>query len=166
MYHIENSHEAIIDIETFNKAQDLIEKRKTTSTTTHDSLLTSKLICGICKHKLRRKINKDKPYWICPTYSSLGKEACPSHKIPESILIDVTSSLLNVDELTKEDMEQINLIEVNNDNLLTFHFIDGRKEKRTWKYKSRSESWTKEMKEQARLRALEVKNGKQQSNNH
>lgn len=166
MYHIENSHDAIIDIETFNKVQDLIEKRKTTSTKIHDSLFTSKLMCGICKHKLRRKTNKGKPYWICPTYSSLGKEACPSHKVPESILIEVTSSLLNADELTKEDMEQISLIEVNNDNLLTFHFIDGRKETRTWKYKSRSESWTKGMKEQARFRALEVKNGKQQSNNH
>lgn len=63
-------------------------------------------------------------------------------------------------------MEQIRVIEVNNDNLLTFHFIDGRKETRTWKYKSRSESWTKEMKEQARIRALDVKNGKRQSNNH
>ena len=68
--------------------------------------------------------------------------------------------------LLKKELEQISLIEVNNDNLLIFHFIDGRKEKRTWKYKSRSESWTKEMKEQARIRALEVKNGKQQSNNH
>lgn len=166
MYHIENSHAAIIDIETFNKVQNLIEKRKTTSTKIHDSLFTSKLICGICKHKLKRKTNKGKPYWICPTYFSLGKEACSSHKVPESILIEVTSSLLKTYELTREVMEQISLIEVNNDNLLTFHFIDGRKETRTWKYKSRSESWTDEMKEQARIRALEVKNGKQQSNNH
>ena len=41
------------------------------------------------------------------------------------------------------------------DNELVFHMIDGREEKIRWKNKSRSQSWTPQMKERARKRAME-----------
>ena len=160
MYHIEGSHEPIIDIKEFNKVQDIIHSRKTTSTKVHDSLFTAKLRCNLCKHKFQRKNNKGKPYWICPTYSNLGKDACPSHRIPESILIEVTSSILGVNELTSEDMTKINEILVCNENKLIFYFDDGKIITKTWEYKSRSESWSPEMKEKARLKAQEARNEK------
>ena len=40
------------------------------------------------------------------------------------------------------------------ENRLIFHFKDGMSAERTWQERSRSESWTEEMKEQARLAAL------------
>ena len=43
-------------------------------------------------------------------------------------------------------------------NRLLFVFKDGHTVKRTWKDRSRKESWTSEMKEQARLKAFERRN--------
>ena len=43
-------------------------------------------------------------------------------------------------------------------NSLLFVFKDGHTVKQTWKDRSRKESWTPEMKEQARLKALERRN--------
>lgn len=43
-------------------------------------------------------------------------------------------------------------------NRLLFVFKDGHTVKQTWKDRSRKESWTPEMKEQARLKAFERRN--------
>ena len=44
----------------------------------------------------------------------------------------------------------------------TYVFKDGRREERTWKDRSRADSWTPEMKEKARQRTLENQRRKKQ----
>lgn len=60
--------------------------------------------------------------------------------------------------LTKFDAEifeeQVTCIDACPRNLLHFHFYDGSEKELTWKDRSRSESWTPEMRENARQKIL------------
>lgn len=104
-----------------------------------------------------------KVYWNCRTFQEKGKAGCPSKQIPESILEEVCTAVLDLDSFDGEVFkEQIARIEVPGANRLTFVFKDGRREERTWKDRSRADSWTPEMKEKARQRTLENQRRKKQ----
>lgn len=91
------------------------------------------------------------PVWICDTFNSLGKAACASKQIPEPTLQQVTADVLGQNDFTHKWLcSQIQHIRVCNDNTLIFCFKDGSEVTRKWKDRSRSESWTDEMKENAR----------------
>lgn len=151
-YYVENNHEAIIDIETFEKVQQKIKgqpnsSKKSKSQNTYP--FTSKIICGQCGKHYRRKIANAStkyahPVWICATYNRLGKKFCSSKQIPEDILL----------KLVPPDFKEIIVPE---QNKIAIILNDGSKIEKTWCYKSRSESWTKKMREAARERR--VKNG-------
>ena len=100
--------------------------------------------CGNCGKKYRRKVTRTGAVWICSTFNHKGKAACASKQIPEAALEKLTTDL---------DLSQIAGITANNGNQLVFHFLDGHECTRRWEDRSRSESWTAEMKEYARLNA-------------
>ena len=85
---------------------------------------------------------------MCAGYLTLGKEYCPSKQIPETVLENqvqtVTSDITTIKEIIVADKN-------------TLHFVikDGRTITRKWKDRSRAESWTPEMREAARQRAIE-----------
>lgn len=89
-YYVENNHEAIIDIETFEKVQQKIKSQPNSSKkekTKNTYPFTSKITCGQCGKHYRRKINGmgskyAHPVWICATYNRLGKKFCSSKQIP------------------------------------------------------------------------------------
>ena len=61
-----------------------------------------------------------------------------------------TASVLGTTEFDEENFRsQIERIEVPSFNHLVYIFKDGRREERVWQDKSRRDSWTDEMKEQA-----------------
>ena len=73
----------------------------------------------------------------------------------------MTAEVLELDFFDSEVFEErIDRIEVPGANRLTFIFKDGHMEERVWKDRSRSESWTPEMKEAARQRALKQRRNK------
>ena len=93
---------------------------------------------------------------MCGTSNSLGKAACASKQIPESTLQQVTADVLGQNDFTHEWLcHRIQHIRVCNDNTLIFYFKDGSEITRIWKDRSRSQSWTDEMKEAARQKTLE-----------
>jgi len=161
MYHVIGSHETIIDKPTFECVQREIERRagkyhsNPSTVTTH--LFTSLIRCGICGKNYRRKIavgsKHSKPVWICATFNTLGKAACPSQQIPESILIEQTAKLVGVTELDRDLLvKNIKEISVPAHNQLVYVLKNGRKEEVAWQNPSRRESWTDEMKLAARER--------------
>ncbi len=91
--------------------------------------------------------------WICATYNTKGKKYCPTAKqIPENMLSNVCCELLEIPEFDAKIFEhQIEKILIPAPNELTFIFRDGREISAQWKDRSRSESWTKEMRIQAGL---------------
>ena len=155
-YHIADSHEPIIPLRQFNVVQEEIRRRAEKHT--HPGAkqktypFTGIVICGGCGKHYRRKITKAGPVWICSTFNTMGKAYCPSKQIPESTLISITEEVLGS---TDTLYDKITAIRAEKDNTLVFCFKDGSETVNRWINRSRAESWTEEMKESARQKALE-----------
>ena len=143
-YVAKNSHEAIITKEQFNAVQVEISRRaakyRSMKSSSATYPFTSLITCEKCGKHYRRKTTPTGAVWICSTYNSQGKTACPSKQIPENKLTEITSDL---------DISDITQITAGDNNQLTFIYKDGSTETRHWKDRSRAESWTDEMKSHA-----------------
>jgi len=87
----ENTHEAIIDRETFYTVQRLREKTKKVKRTYDEPLLLSGLVyCPDCgKHMYTHRSYAIKPemyHFACSTYSKRGKDKCGRHHIRNVVL--------------------------------------------------------------------------------
>jgi hypothetical protein len=107
--------------------------------------------CGLCGAGYRRKhadagSKYEKIVWICSTYNTRGKAACPSQQIPEDILTAKTHDAGGFAGLAE--------IRVPGPGRLSFKYADGRAVDLAWENPSRRESWTPEMKEAARQKSL------------
>jgi len=121
------------------------------------SVLTGKLVCANCGAHYHRRTTPYNAYWICSTYSMRGKKYCLSKQIPEDILIKKICEVLNTNEFDEKlFLEQIDYIKVDNNNLLYFYQRNNACLTAVWQDKSRSLSWTSEMRENARKKALAV----------
>lgn len=155
-YHITGSHEPIISLRQFNAVQEEIRRRAEKHT--HPGVkqktypFTGMVVCGGCGKHYRRKITKTGPVWICSTFNTMGKAYCPSKQIPENTLISITEEVLGSMDVLHD---KITAIKAEKNNTLVFCFKDGSETVKRWQDRSRAESWTEEMKEAARQKALE-----------
>ena len=161
MYHAENSHEPIIPMDDFREAQEVRKERAAIYRHDADRSIVypyrGKLVCMGCAKHYRRKMVRRGPAWICGTYNSKGKEFCPTSKaIPEDTLMAVTACVLGTDQFDETlFLESIDKIEVGTNNRLNFIFKDGRAIETIWQDRSRRESWTTDMREEARKAAMQ-----------
>lgn len=156
MYHVIDSHEAIIDRATFAAVQTEIARRAVihapkTPLPAKTNPFTGLVQCGKCGAFYRHKRNNtgskySKPILICPTYDQRGKAECDSQQIPEDILIEKVNEFGGLDIISK--------ISVPTHNLLTFEYNDGSVIAVPWQFRSRRESWTPEMREAVRQKTL------------
>lgn len=162
-YYVENSHEPIIDKETFMLAQQESKRRAAAfpaKLASEPYSFTGIVRCELCGKLFKRKIANAsskyaKPVWICPTFNSRGKAVCPAQQIPEYILIAKTSEVLERTDWDREGLRRdIDEIKVPGFGRLTYVFQDGRSKEVTWQNPSRKKSWTKEMKQAAREHSL------------
>ena len=150
-YLVEQTHEPIIDESMYLNVQAEMERRakavnaKTTRNVPHT--FTGKIECGTCGAKYKRKKCHDRYVWSCTTYELDGRVSCPAKRIPEQMLYDVISRHGSVDDIKK-------IIALPNNNI-TLTFNDGREICEHWQDRSRSESWTPEMRAAARQKELE-----------
>lgn len=79
--------------------------------------------------------------WICPTYNSEGRAACPSKMIPEDTLTALTADI---------DLSSVEHMIAEDGNVIRVRFKDGTERMLRWKERSRAESWTQEMRQAAR----------------
>ena len=147
-YHVENAHEAIISLDDFNAVQAEIQHRaekhcepgRKREMYPYSGLIT----CGCCGARYSRKVTHGGPVWICRTYNSQGKVACPSKAIPERVLDSLTADI---------SLGDLTALRAENGNRLVFCLRDGSKSVKCWEDRSRAESWTPEMKEAARQKS-------------
>ena len=162
-YFVENSHEAIIDQETYDSVQlemKLRAPKNRLTNTTSKHLFCGIIRCGMCGHyyKYYRTNAKkyDKAIWACPNYYNLGKDICPSQKIPEDIIIEQVKMVLNVEEVNREIvLMQINEIVIPAHYSMQIVLVDGTVFNVQWKHRSRKDCWTPEMRQAAREKTLE-----------
>ena len=152
-YFAEDAHEAIIDAEKFEAVQRERERRSMAYKHERQSSgypYTGLIECVHCGKRYKRKSTAGGFVWICPTYNSYGKEACPSKRIPEETLNELTAEI---------DLSKVERMTADDDNTLRVLFADGSERTLVWKDRTRAVSWSAEMKEAARRKTLE-RNGK------
>ena len=153
MFYAEGTHPAIIDMDTFEAAQEVL--RKTSEITKNrprpqKSEFTGKIFCPFCGKAYKRNTSNGSVGWNCSTYLSQGKSYCHGKKIPETTLKAVCADVLGVENYSAAVFDDtVVRIEVPEDNRLRFIFKDGSVVERTWADRSRRESWTPEMRQAA-----------------
>ena len=82
-YYINNTHEAIITKEEFEKVQELIEQRKHPNKNLINNYpLSKKIYCGKCGSLFKRRFINEKSYWVCREHY-YNAENCQIKQIPE-----------------------------------------------------------------------------------
>ena len=151
-FYVEEAHPPIIEKSVFAAVQKHLQEQKEHFTPTKSTTVvypfSGKIQCQCCGKNYRRKTTATGVVWICATYNTKGKKHCPTAKqIPENTLISVCCEVLGISEFDTNIFEnQIAKILVPAPNELTFIFTDGHEVSANWKDRSRSESWTNEMK--------------------
>lgn len=166
MYYAEGTHEPIIEKDVFQKVcKNLEENRQRVKSSRQANNIypfTSKIKCMNCGKNFKRKKYRSVPYWNCTTYLEEGKDYCFSKRIPEEILMSKACEVLGINNFDEKLFaKNVKQILVPNHELLTFVFHDGNEVTLKWENKSRSESWSEEMRLKARERAINfLKEGK------
>ena len=155
MYFAEDTHPAIIDTETFAKAQAIMEQRSklygAKSNTRNRYPFSGIIECGYCGKRYKRKVRDGKAVWQCSTFLQEGKAACHAKQIPEHVLYTTSVEVLGMEEFNAKSFEkEIAEIRVPEFNKLVFVFRNGHTTEKVWQNRSRSEIWTDEMRQAAR----------------
>lgn len=157
-YEASETHPAIIDQETFDKAQAVLKERlRSCGTRSKDRKtypFSSMIHCCQCGKNYRRITLKGKVAWNCSTFLTDGKVVCKTRMIPEETLKAVLANILGLIEFDEASFtQQISEIIAKDENRLIFVFRDGHTDERTWQLRSRRESWTDEMRQAAKEHA-------------
>ena len=113
-YVVQNTHEAIIDKETFEKAQKL-HKRDTRICPNKRKvyIFFFFLKCADCKKAMTRKSAKNIVYYSCSTYSRKLKTACTKHTIREDVLEKAVLTAIQKQIALVDNLNEI-IDEINN----------------------------------------------------
>ena len=110
---VENTHEPLVDRETFQKVRLLVESRKHTRSRTYDFLLKGLIFCHECGYPLatlnrKNAAGEERLFFVCRTYQRFTKDGvCTCHSIKEQTVTEavlakvreVCQAYLNADEL-------------------------------------------------------------------
>lgn len=117
---VENTHESIIDKETFEKAQELSRRDTKVSQKTKElSVWAGFLKCADCRRAMNKKSSTNKSgskyeYYICSTYRKKSNKLCTKHSIKVENLEKAVLKAINfhIDLLidTEEIVQQINSV--------------------------------------------------------
>jgi len=103
-YHVENSHPAIIDQATFDKAQAVREERRAKSNVLFAAPnkyeFSGKIECGLCGKKFRRRINNkitnfSQVLWTCATSDIYGIATCRANQIGDELIKEIAVDAFN-----------------------------------------------------------------------
>ena len=91
---VENTHEPLVDRETFQKVRMLVDSRRRTRSRTYDFLLKGLIFCHECGHPLsvinrKNAAGEDVLYFVCRTYQRFTKAGvCSCHSIQEKAVTE------------------------------------------------------------------------------
>ena len=176
---IRDAHEQVITKEQFEAVQkemkrraELYGKRDTRNLKTGNRLFSQLLCCGYCGKRFMFKQSRFgngyvRELWICPDHHHLGNAVCPVKAVRDDILVKTTTEVFNeqgikipVNGLTNELLKNhIRRIIVHEGNILEYQLLTGETVMKEWHYESRKKSWTPEMKQKAREKALANRKG-------
>lgn len=159
-YYIENFHEPIISMETFDAVKEEMERRHIffgewrNNSNYGDYALSGKIKCGCCGKSFNRKVRPENKggkrtvYWACR--SVLHVEGCPNRKsLPMSELSKILYELLGISQWDEQAIaDGIEKIVVPEYGRLIFYMKNGEVIERTWVSNARKDSWDDARREQ------------------
>lgn len=110
---VEDTHEAIIDPDTWRKTQELLKRRtRELDLNSNMSVFAGFLKCGDCGRALVKKIGSfghgtGNINYYCGTYVRSGRQYCSAHAIPYSVLEDVIRNDLNTILESVENLQEL-----------------------------------------------------------
>ena len=85
-----NTHEAIVDVDTFNHVQELRKNKRRPTRTGKTNMFSGIVRCADCREKMyyctTKNFDKRQDHFVCSTSRTKGKEVCGSHFIRAVIL--------------------------------------------------------------------------------
>lgn len=135
MYHATDTHEAIIDLETFNLVQEELDRRAKHFKSLPDRInstypFTSLIVCGICGKKYIRDGTPTYRKWTC--YARRRFHTCDSEMIPEEELYRLTSEVIGEEVTEKAVSDKITVIRAEQDRTLVFCLRGGNEIVKQW----------------------------------
>ena len=155
-FHVSDNHEPIISKEQFQECVLIRAKRNAIykdRKPVKSYPFTKMIKCGCCGSSFHHKVCIYQPKWMCKEADKMGKDYCTNKAIPERVLYKVVTEALGLEEFDEAIFkDKVEEMVAHPNNLLIIHFKDKTVKEVTWVTPSRKESWTPEMKEQARIR--------------
>jgi hypothetical protein len=162
-YYVEDNHEPIISKELFKQAAEIRNQRASHYKTNANRPVnrypfTNRIRCACCGGGYQHKTTQYSSFWLCTTYNVQGKEYCNSSKrIPENSLYEALNEYFGTQDFDEKIFKKkVDYMVAESENKIELHLLDGTVDVVTWKDPSRKESWTLEMREKARLAALDM----------
>ncbi|MHB1154025.1 MAG: recombinase family protein [Eubacteriales bacterium] len=153
-FFVEDTHEAIIPMDEFQKVQAEFKRRRDLgpfgNKSLHLTAFSTKITCGKCGKHYRRSERSNTAgdgycIWTCRTRDLKGVGVCNSKNIPEKMLQNISSDVLGIDEFNEDAFnEQIKETLVVSDDTLKFRFYDGHEVTTTWESTAKTDWWTPE----------------------
>lgn len=157
-YFVQDTHEAIIDMDTFEQVQEKLARNKEMGRFPYNHTgkkypFTMKVICGCCgRHYTRQLWNtsekgKKRPTWVCTGKKAEKYRRCDSKNIPEAKLMEASAKVLGIPEFD-EDLffDKVESITVQGKHELLFCLHDGTEVIQHWEHTAQKASWTPERK--------------------
>ena len=163
MYWVENSHEAIIPLETYQKVQDEIKRRRELGALANwhipTSHFTSKIKCGCCEASFVKSTRKNRAkcsqigekysFYQCASKKK-GSSACTSGTIRESVLEEECAKALGIPVFDPDAFsELVSQIMIPETGTMIFKLTDGQTIKHHWHRNAKKDCWTQELRDQA-----------------
>ena len=110
---VENTHEPIIDRDTWDKVQKLLTKKhRDIDLETNKNIFAGFIKCGDCGRAMMkncwRKADGSKSYsFYCGTYKRSGKDYCSPHALPLQVLNDIVLGDLKAIVHSVEDLQEL-----------------------------------------------------------
>ena len=159
-FFVENTHEAIIPMETYQAVQNEVARRRELGVFANWSIntncFTGKIKCGYCGQSFMRNTRRRRLKGVsveqCDKYTTYGcgtqkkkGRKCPARDIPEETLKAKCAEVLGLDAFNEEIFNaQVEKIIVPEHLALEFHMTDGRVIHTTWVSTAKKDAWTAE----------------------
>lgn len=102
---VKDTHEAIIDMETWNITQELLKRRgRQPNFSSEVGLFAGFIRCGDCGRAMAKIRKRNEIHYVCGTYKWYTSKQCSSHSIKERMLESLILEKLN-EEMVKLDDE-------------------------------------------------------------
>lgn len=157
-YFVQDTHQAIIDMDTFERVQEKLARNKEMRRFPYNHTgkkypFTMKVICGCCgRHYTRQlwntsEIGKKRPSWVCTGKKAEKYRRCASKNIPEVKLMEASAAVLGIPEFDADIFfEKVESITVRGVHELLFRLKDGTEVSQHWEHTAQKASWTPERK--------------------